>query len=142
MATRKRSKPTGPDATTRVLVALQRAGGACERCRQEAATDLHHRDRRGMGGSRHVPWVNDPTNLVALCRGCHGAVEAERADAYRSGWLVRVGVAEQLDGVGRIPLHDLMGVAWILSPDGTKHVYTMDDYDPVVSDILRSLERN
>lgn len=84
-----------------------------------------------------MAWVNDPSNLAALCRDCHSIIEAGRTDAYRSGWLVRTGVAEQLGGVFRIPVMDLDGAAWILVPDGTKHRYTMADYNPEVSDLLR-----
>jgi len=134
----KKPKPTGPDAATRTLVALQRAGGVCERCRQEAVTDIHHRDPRGMGGSRNVPWINDPSNLVALGRKCHLEVEANRTFAYRDGWLVRTGVAAQLDGVTKIPVTDTSGLSWVLVSDGTKHRFTMADYDPRVSDMLRS----
>ena len=44
-----------------------------------------------MGGTKEL-WVNQPANLVCLCgtgtTGCHGWVEANRADARDLGWLV------------------------------------------------------
>lgn len=39
----------------------------CEMCGKEA-TDIHHIDRRGMGGSKTKDFIR---NLMALCRKCH-----------------------------------------------------------------------
>lgn len=39
----------------------------CEVC-GNAATDIHHIQRRGMGGSRKADRIE---NLMALCRTCH-----------------------------------------------------------------------
>ena len=39
----------------------------CEVC-QAPATDIHHIQRRGMGGSKTA---DVPENLMALCRSCH-----------------------------------------------------------------------
>lgn len=39
----------------------------CEIC-GAYATDIHHIERRGMGGSKHK---DVPENLMALCRNCH-----------------------------------------------------------------------
>lgn len=94
--TLRRSRHTGPDEATRELV-WARAGGACEICStplHNQIRSLHHRRRRGMGGSR-APWINSPANLMLLCGsgtlGCHGMVEHNRAVGYDSGWLLRDG---------------------------------------------------
>ena len=39
----------------------------CEVC-SNPATDIHHIDARGMGGSKTKDYIE---NLQALCRGCH-----------------------------------------------------------------------
>lgn len=39
----------------------------CEMC-GAAASDIHHIECRGMGGSRNK---DTPENLMALCRSCH-----------------------------------------------------------------------
>jgi len=91
-----------------------------------------------MGGSRRVPWINLPSNLAALCEPCHSEVEKARSMGYADGWLVHDGVADQLQGVTRIRVVDAHGVAWILSDDGTKHRYTMADYDPEVDRITKT----
>lgn len=52
---------------------------------------IHHRQPRGMGGSRD-PAINDPANLLLLCgsgvTGCHGWVESNRPEATDLGLLV------------------------------------------------------
>lgn len=78
----------------RALV-LSRDGGRCVRCGTSClntASSIHHRRRRGMGGTADLRSF-DARNLVLLCgtgtTGCHGEVEAERAIAYDTGWLLR-----------------------------------------------------
>ena len=39
----------------------------CEMCGLKA-TDIHHIEARGMGGSKHADTIE---NLMALCRQCH-----------------------------------------------------------------------
>jgi hypothetical protein len=135
------SEPTGPDDATRVLV-WRRCGGLCERCCRAPTDGLdpHHRDARRMGGTRveTAPWINLPSNLTGLCRPCHDWVEGHREQGLREGWLVRRSTAEQLRGVTKIPVADLRGRAWILTDDGQKHAYTMNDYDARVSDLTRN----
>lgn len=76
----------------------QRAAGACEQCHRALRLEdrgigwsLHHRQPRGMGGSKAV-YVNLPGNLLVLCgsgtTGCHGWVEANRERALDTGLLV------------------------------------------------------
>lgn len=45
-----------------------RSGGICEWCRQDQATDMHHRINRSQGG-----WWS-PANIVHLCRFDHATV--------------------------------------------------------------------
>ncbi len=51
---------------------------------------MHHRQARGMGGTRKV---DRASNLVMLCgsgtTGCHGWVESHRTQSLADGWLVR-----------------------------------------------------
>lgn len=105
LAPRRRRRDTGPAAAQR-LVVVARAGGLCEVCgRQLAWIDqgdvtftsdysIHHRQPRGMGGSRQ-PDVNAASSLLLVCGtattpdGCHQLIESQRALAYTNGWLVR-----------------------------------------------------
>jgi len=47
-----------------------------------------------MGGSKD-PATHSPANLIRVCgdgtRGCHGAIESDRARSYELGRLVRQG---------------------------------------------------
>ncbi len=83
---------TGPTPKTRAIV-YDRAGLRCEVCGGSAyGGSVHHRRRRGMGGSKR-PEINLPANLLLLCgsgtTGCHGDIEAHRAGAYVDGLLLR-----------------------------------------------------
>lgn len=93
---------TGPSQATRELV-IYRAGGCCEVCglvlfiqltQVQGPYSIHHRQPRGMGGTRRES-INSPANLLLLCgdatdpRGCHHAIESNRAEAYATGRLVR-----------------------------------------------------
>lgn len=72
---------------------LSRSEGRCERCGKapDWHASVHHRQPRGMGGSRQAH-LNRPGNLLLLCgsgtTGCHGWVESHRADAVASGYIV------------------------------------------------------
>lgn len=44
----------------------------CEVC-SSSAVDIHHIERRGMGGSKTKDYID---NLMALCRRCHELAEA------------------------------------------------------------------
>ena len=70
--------------------ALLRNGGICELCGAARATDVHHRQPRGMGGARgqRAARVNALSNALALCRVCHDTVERDRPAAMSHGWLV------------------------------------------------------
>ena len=40
------------------------------------AVDIHHIERRGIGGSKNKDYIE---NLVALCRKCHDKAESSRS---------------------------------------------------------------
>jgi hypothetical protein len=62
---------TDADYETARTIVMERAGGMCEHCRTEPATNVHHKAGRGFPGCHH------PLLLLALCgmgnaSGCHG----------------------------------------------------------------------
>lgn len=77
---------TGPDRRTVELV-TERAGGDCECCGMGAAEQIHHRQARGMGGTR-APAANACSNLFFICYNCHSSIESKRMQAMGNGWLV------------------------------------------------------
>ena len=46
----------------------------CEFCQQDRAVDIHHLERRGMGGSNSKDYIE---NLMGLCRDCHNKAESD-----------------------------------------------------------------
>lgn len=80
----------GPSGV-RVASVRYRDIGLCVRCGTPDNLTTHHRKPRGMGGTKD-PAINDLANLLTLCgsgtTGCHGWVEANRAEAKRLGFLV------------------------------------------------------
>jgi hypothetical protein len=52
----------------------------CEACLRDMkmvrATDIHHLENRGMGGSKNKDCLE---NLCALCRSCHDKAHSDRA---------------------------------------------------------------
>ena len=80
-------KRTGPDQKTAQLVCA-RLYGMCLRCQEKPGSQIHHRKPRGMGGTSD-PKINDPENLVWICRECHALIERHREVSYQTGWLVR-----------------------------------------------------
>jgi 5-methylcytosine-specific restriction endonuclease McrA len=83
-------KPSGqvrPTVRSRVQA---RAGMCCEICGvglMWSGGQIHHRQPRGMGGSRE-PARHQPQNLLFVCTRCHGEIESNRAHAQECGWLV------------------------------------------------------
>lgn len=65
-----------------------RSGGICEVDGKQRATQAHHRDPRGMGGSSRHPRYWDPNNLLAVCNTCHRLCETNREWARDLGYLV------------------------------------------------------
>jgi len=52
---------------------------------------IHHRQPRGMGGSRLLQ-ISSAANGLLLHPGCHAKVESDRTRSYMMGWLVRRGI--------------------------------------------------
>lgn len=75
---------------TRELLRV-RAGGLCERahCGNANGLEAHHRDPRGMGGTRRGEVINGLANLVLICHACHRSIESDREQAVADGWLIR-----------------------------------------------------
>lgn len=96
-------------------VVMERSGWRCERCLSLPVDAVHHRRPKGMGGT-DVAWVEQPANLVALCRGCHEWVHAHPYEARQSGWLLSKwsGMADSS------PITDLSGVTVWLTDDGSR----------------------
>lgn len=66
-----------------------RANGRCERCGSKAVRyQFHHRNARGMGGTRKVT-LGLAWNALLLDPSCHDTVESRRTDALALGFLVR-----------------------------------------------------
>lgn len=74
----------------------------CQRCGRLIGSgpfSRHHRDPRGMGGSKADPHAM--ANLVLLCGDalfpgyCHSHVESNRAQARIDGWLVPDGISPE-----------------------------------------------
>lgn len=63
----------------------RRAGGLCEICGRNTATEWHHRKNRSQGGT----W--DPSNGLHVCTACHRRVTNTNGSKplyYRLGWCV------------------------------------------------------
>ena len=96
---------------------IERSNARCERCGGTLngihGMSIHHRDARGMGGSK-APWLGEPPNLLALCgsgtTGCHGRIEHEPAWAYKRGLLLRTG-----DRPDETPFMDSQDRWWLLT---------------------------
>jgi hypothetical protein len=105
---------------------VRRAQGRCERCggSQGFGWSVHHRQPRGMGGSR-LASANGVANLMLLCgsgtTGCHGEVESRRKQAVAEGYIVpRPGVPETT------PVN-YRGQGWhLLTADGSVEPWTPD----------------
>lgn len=116
----QRRRRAEADLRTARRIVYQRDGGRCARCALSVhgiPSSVHHRRRRGMGGT-HDPRSHDPRNLVLVCgtgtTGCHGWIESHRGDAYVHGWLIRS--HDDLD----TPLVDIAGRVIYLHADGTR----------------------
>lgn len=100
---------TGPTrATVRVVVERD---GVCLRCRRAEIEQIHHRQPRGLGGTRN-PDINSPANLISLCAECHHYIEINRVKSRLAGWLV-----SHWDDPKEIPISTPSGLVW-LTDDG------------------------
>lgn len=92
----------------------------CQRCGRDVGSgpySRHHRDARGMGGSkvRHTLAI-----IVLLCGDalfpgyCHSEVESYRTRAIREGWLVPMGISPEDWPVHRFgQLWSMPGKSWV-----------------------------
>ena len=87
---RTRPRETGPTPHQRLLV-VNRSAGRCELCHLAlwdadygwlATHSFHHRQPRGMGGSKAE--TNSPERILLTCgsgtSGCHGLITSEPSD--------------------------------------------------------------
>jgi hypothetical protein len=56
----------------------------CERCKNKASHDIHH--KAGRSGQ----WLCRYDHFAALCRQCHDWIHANGKEARRLGWIVDV----------------------------------------------------
>lgn len=70
-------------------------------CCSVRASEYHHRQPRGMGGSSRNDTIHSPAAIICLCRPCHARAESERTWAETNGYLVRRGVADPAE----VPVH-------------------------------------
>lgn len=120
MVTRRRD--TGPGRAVVDLLAGRATshtgvdtGGVplCEICGLLRSDTAHHRDPRGMGGTRN-PAANSAANLILVCDPCHRQLESHRETAYDEGWLVHTDVDPST-----VPVR--LGTAYfLLSDDGQR----------------------
>jgi hypothetical protein len=80
---------SGQISTITRAAVLERDGLACVRCGISVAASprsIHHRQPRGMGGTRG-PEIHRLSLLVLVCgtgtTGCHGEIESRRSEATR-----------------------------------------------------------
>ena len=91
-----------------------RAANRCELCGSRLiGGHIHHRQPRGMGGSRHNVAKGSPANGLWIHPGCHMTIEMSRSQALENGWLVR-----QSDDPTQVPVR-LWDFWWLLADDGT-----------------------
>ncbi|MFJ4342619.1 HNH endonuclease [Streptomyces sp. NPDC088915] len=110
MPTRRR---TGPTDTVRQLV-FHRDGGRCVRCGTIRDLTIHHRVNRGMGGAREL-WINQPHNLLLVCRICNSWFEDHPRESYSDGWKVRRPMLPS-----EMAVTYPGGAQFVLYPDGTR----------------------
>ena len=105
---------------TRELI-QERADYRCEICgiRMAYGGQIHHRQPRGMGGSRNKE-IASPANGIYVHMNCHAMVESIRSRAYTMGWLVHRG---RSIGSQEVRLWD----GWfLLTDDGLRLPYSPD----------------
>lgn len=103
-------------------IAQERCNGICEGCGMPArmGLDPHHRMTRGMGGVHGAAAVivNDPRNLLMLCRPDHDRTLSDPLGCVEIGWVVerRAGVDPRLQPA---KIHTVNGYGWwLLTDDG------------------------
>lgn len=90
-------------------VLLRPWSGLCERCGDVPPVEAHHRWLRGQLGP------DLPSNLAALCRGCHDWCHDHPAAAVAEGWILQAP-------------YDLLVPVRIAGPAGAFTARLTDDY--------------
>ncbi len=99
--------------SVRALIKL-RANNRCELCGSRLlGGHIHHRQPRGMGGSRTVESKGSAANGLWIHPGCHMTIELSRARALDKGWLIKQG-----QDPASTPVR-LWDGWWLLADDGT-----------------------
>lgn len=99
--------------SVRELIKL-RAAGRCEICGSRVlGGHIHHRQPRGMGGSRKDESKGSAANGLYIHPGCHVTVEMSRSRALDQGWLMKQGQEPT-----EVPVR-LWDGWWLLADDGT-----------------------
>jgi 5-methylcytosine-specific restriction enzyme A len=92
---------------------LKRDGEQCAVCGHRAG-DVHHRRRKGSGGSRDPRIAYGWANLISLCRIDHSWVHNSRAEALDAGLVL-----EENDVPAEVPVaHVIRGSIYLLD-DGS-----------------------
>jgi hypothetical protein len=108
-------------------IAQARSFGLCEGCRAFTALDPHHRMTRGSGGVHGVAAdvVNDPRNLLMLCRADHDRTLTDTAACIAIGWVIerRTGVDPR-----EVPakIHTVNGYGWWYLAEGGTYRWADD----------------
>lgn len=84
----------------------------CFRC-LKIAHDVHHRRPRQMGGTSHA-WINQPANLICLCRPCHRWAEEHYAEAVAQGYRIPFRLTAE-----ECPITNVNGQQVYLTNEGT-----------------------
>lgn len=121
----KRQRDTGPSKKLKDQLKTKRAKGVCERCAGRGRLDVHHRRARKMGGTKR-PEINDPSNLLVLCRSCHHAItdsQGNRPTYEFEGLLIRE------DGRDTTTVKVLLAGGWfLLDNQGAKTPTTAPEF--------------
>jgi 5-methylcytosine-specific restriction protein A len=115
-----------PEKTRKLI--REREDARCAICRRPM-TDIHHRLRKGMGGTSRAD-IHLPSNLVGLCRTHHGLVHAKPAPAVLGGWIVPTSVEPGLFPIW-MQSSQYAYPGWFLLEDDGIVRWTTDDNEPL-----------
>jgi 5-methylcytosine-specific restriction protein A len=91
-----------------------RSGLRCDLCgARTTGGQIHHRQPRGMGGSKYDDVKGSSANGLYVHPHCHEEIESNRLRAISHGWLV-----VQADDPRKVPVR-LWDGWWLLADDGT-----------------------
>jgi 5-methylcytosine-specific restriction endonuclease McrA len=81
-ASKKRSKEYGQ--YNKVKNAYLALHPKCERCKNKASHDIHHK------AGRNGQWLTRYEYFAALCRQCHDWIHSNGKEARKQGWVIDV----------------------------------------------------